>query len=425
MSTKKAPRGTRDILPGEVEKWRYLESHARKLCRMYNYAEIRTPIFEYTELFQHGVGEDTDIVSKEMYTFQDKGGRQLTLRPENTAAVVRAYLENRLDALPQPIKLYYIGPMFRYDRPGAGRYRQFHQFGVEAFGSKEPSLDAEIIHLAYEFYQRLGISGLELEINSIGCSTCRSPYRAKLKDYFKTYLNNLCIDCQKRFEQNPLRILDCKDEKCRRTFTDVPALKDNLCQECDTHFTLLQQELTALDLPFIINSFMVRGLDYYTKTVFEFISPHLGAQNSLGGGGRYDDLVEICGGQPTPGIGFAIGLERVLLTLEEGDREYERNNLKIYLAQIGKENLPLAGEILRDLRNAGISCDRDYLGRSLKAQLRQANRLSVFLTLFLGGEELKENKVTLKIMSSGEQELVPLDLLVEKVKEILKGEVQK
>ncbi len=423
MSTKKAPRGTRDILPGEVEKWRYLESFAHDLCRVYNYAEIRTPIFEYTELFQHGVGEDTDIVSKEMYTFQDKGGRQLTLRPENTAAVVRAYLENRLDATPQPVKLYYIGPMFRYDRPGAGRYRQFHQFGVEAFGSKEPSLDAEIIHLAYEFYRRLGISGLKLEINSIGCSTCRPPYLAKLKNYFKIYLNSLCLDCQKRFEQNPLRILDCKKEKCRRTFTAVPALKDNLCSECDTHFTLLQEELTALHLPFTINSFMVRGLDYYTKTVFEFISPHLGAQNSLGGGGRYDDLVEICGGQPTPGIGFAIGLERVLLTLEEEDREYESDNLKIYLAQIGRKNLPLAGKILRDFRNAGISCDRDYLGRSLKAQLRQANRLSVLLTLFLGGEELKENKVTLKIMSSGEQKLVSLDLLVEKVKEILKGEV--
>lgn len=423
MLTKKAPRGTRDILPGEVENWRYLENLARELCRMYNYAEIRTPIFEYTELFQHGVGEDTDIVSKEMYTFQDKGGRQLTLRPENTAAVVRAYLENRLDAAPQPIKLYYIGPMFRYDRPGAGRYRQFHQFGVEAFGSKEPSLDAEIIYLAYEFYHRLGIGGLELEINSIGCSTCRPPYRIKLKNHFKTYLNSLCVDCQKRFEQNPLRILDCKEENCRRTFTGVPALKDNLCQECDTHFTLLQQELTVLALPFTINSFMVRGLDYYTKTVFEFNSPHLGAQNSLGGGGRYDDLVETCGGQPTPGIGFAIGLERVLLALEEEGRGYEINHMEVYLAQIGEKNLPLAGKILRDLRNAGISCDRDYLGRSLKAQLRQANRLSVTLTLFLGGEELKDDKVTLKIMSSGEQELVSLDVLVEKAKEILKGEV--
>ncbi len=419
----KAPRGTRDILPEEVEKWHRLESLARELCRLNGYGEIRTPIFEHTELFQRGVGEETDIVSKEMYTFLDRGKRQLTLRPENTAAVVRAYLEHKLYGGPQPVKLYYIGPMFRYDRPQAGRYRQFHQFGVEAFGSMSPALDAEIIYVAYELYRRLGIKDLRLEINTVGCANCRPHYRDKLKDYFRPHLESLCPDCNKRFDKNPLRILDCKEEKCRTYFNDVPILNDNLCPECDTHFVTLIEELNNLAINYTVNPFIVRGLDYYTKTVFEFISPRLGAQSSIGGGGRYDELVEVCGGPSTPGIGFAVGMERILLALEEEGLDYNKAKLDVYVAVIDKEATPLAGKVLKDLRGVGMSCDRDYMERSLKAQLKQADRLKVPLTLFLGGEEMQEGKANLKIMATGEQLQVSIVNIVEKIKEILSQEV--
>ncbi len=419
----KAPRGTRDILPGEVEKWHRLENLAREICRLYGYGEIRTPIFEHTELFQRGVGEETDIVSKEMYTFYDRGERKLTLRPENTAAVVRAFLEHKLYAAPQPVKLYYIGPMFRYDRPQAGRYRQFHQFGVEALGSLNPALDAEIIYVAYEFYRQLGIKDLKLEVNTVGCNECRPLYRNKLKEHFRPHLDNLCPDCTHRFEKNPLRILDCKEEKCRVHFDDVPVLKDNLCQECHSHFKGLIEDLTNLGVEFVINPFIVRGLDYYTKTVFEFISLRLGAQSSLGGGGRYDDLVEVCGGPSTPGIGFAVGMERILLALEEEGLKQQDAGLHVYVAVISKEANPLAGKVIRDLRKSKISCDRDYMDRSLKAQLKQADRFNASLTLFLGGEEMQQGRANIKVMATGEQLEISMEVIVEKINEMLEQEV--
>ncbi|HHX77812.1 MAG TPA: histidine--tRNA ligase [Firmicutes bacterium] len=403
----KAPRGTRDILPGEVERWLLLEDIARNLCCLYNYREIRTPIFEHTELFQRSVGEDTDIVAKEMYSFKDRSDRSLTLRPENTASVVRAYLENKLFGLPQPVKLYYIGPMFRYDRPQAGRYRQFHQFGVEAFGSLAPALDAEIISLAYEFYRRLGLNNIVLELNSIGCENCRPRYRDLLKNFLETRKEKLCRDCRNRFINNPLRVLDCKEAGCRSLLTGIPKIVTSLCPECAAHFSSLKEELTNMDIPYKINPFLVRGLDYYTKTVFEFTGESLGAQNSLGGGGRYDGLVELCGGQPTPGIGFALGIERILLACK-GEKFKINPSLQVYVAVIDREADKIAGRLVKELRGMGISCDRDYLDRSLKAQLKQAGRLNAGLVVILGGREMQEGKGIIRQMDSGKQETYPL-----------------
>lgn len=419
MLLTKAPRGTRDILPGEAGKWHRLEGKARELCRLYRYGEIRTPLFEHTELFQRGVGEDTDIVSKEMYTFQDRGERRLTLRPENTAAVVRAYLEHNMHAAPQPVKLYYIGPMFRYDRPQAGRYRQFHQFGVETFGSLNPDLDVEIIHLADEFYRQLGLQDVSLEINSVGCQKCRPRYRETLKEFFSPNLEELCYDCKNRYDTNTLRILDCKEEECRRHFHGVPVIGDNLCPECSQHFAALKAGLENMKISFQVNPFMVRGLDYYTKTVFEFISPRLGAQSSLGGGGRYDDLVEICGGSPTPGCGFAVGLERILLALEEEGVGQEEDGLQVYVASIDMDTMTPASLLVRDLRRQGISCDRDYMGRSLKAQLKQAGRAKALITVLIGGDELKVGNAIIKVMSAGEQYTVQRADLIKTVQDIL------
>ena len=411
MLLTKAPRGTRDILPSEAERWRRVEEKARELCRLYRYGEIRTPLFEHTELFTRSVGEETDLVSKEMYTFEDRGKRRLTLRPESTASVVRAYLEHNLHAVPQPVKLYYIGPMFRYDRPQAGRYRQFHQFGVEAFGSNHPALDGEIIDLAHQLYLQLGLKDVALEVNSVGCRECRPPYRERLKEFFGGKMEGLCDDCRHRYGTNTLRILDCKEEECRSHFHDVPTLADNLCPECHGHFSSLKEELQNLKVPFAVNPFLVRGLDYYTKTVFEFISPRLGAQSSLGGGGRYDDLVEICGGPPTPGSGFAVGLERILLALEEEGVAGEEAPLAVYVASIDEASQPRVNQLVKELRLKGIACERDFLGRSLKAQLKQAGRLGARLTVLLGGEELQRGQAIIKDMSSGEQDTLPLDQL--------------
>jgi len=423
MLLTRVPRGTRDILPAEAEKWQKVEEKARQLCRLYRYGEIRTPLFEHTELFARGVGEETDIVSKEMYTFEDRGKRRLTLRPENTAAVVRAYLEHNLHTAPQPVKLYYIGPMFRYDRPQAGRYRQFHQFGVEAFGSRSPALDAEIIHLADQLYRRVGLQDVVLELNSVGCRQCRPPYREALTGFFEGKIESLCPDCRQRHSANPLRILDCKEAGCRRHFEGVPILADHLCPECHSHFADLKTGLDNLGLAYRLNPFMVRGLDYYTKTVFEFISPRLGAQSSLGGGGRYDDLVEVCGGPPTPGSGFAVGLERILLALEEEGVGQEGEPLEVYAAAIDAAALPRVDLLLRDLRLQGISCERDFLDRSLKARLKQAARARARLVVLLGGDELARGRALIKRMAEGEQEEVPLNRILETVMDYLGREV--
>ncbi|CVK19605.1 histidine--tRNA ligase [Sporomusa sphaeroides] len=401
------PRGTKDILPDSSGYWQYIEQVIREVCHNFAYQEIRTPIFEHTELFLRGIGETTDIVEKEMYTFTDRGKRSITLRPENTAAVVRSYLEHKLYAGPQPTKLYYIGPMFRYDRPQAGRYRQFHQFGVEALSAPGPAIDAEIISLAVEFLNKLGLNDLKLLINSVGCPACRPVYRSRLQEFFRDKLSHVCPDCQSRYDRNPMRILDCKNEACTVQSQGAPHMADCLCEECGSHFTGLQALLTAAGISFVLNPRLVRGLDYYTKTAFEIQYAPLGAQSAVCGGGRYDGLIAECGGQPTPGIGFAIGMERVLLALEKQELlPSVTNAIEVFVAPLGQETQAAAFEILTELRRAGIAADMDFMNRSLKAQMKYANKYPARFVALIGEDELAQNKVMLKNMEAGSQELI-------------------
>ncbi|TYO95097.1 histidine--tRNA ligase [Desulfallas thermosapovorans] len=403
------PRGTADILPGQVEKWQYIEEVAARVCREYGYREIRTPIFEHTELFVRGVGESTDIVEKEMYTFQDRGQRSITLRPEGTASVVRAYLENKLYAGPLPVKTYYIGPMFRYDRPQAGRYRQFHQFGIEVFGARQPAMDAEVMALAMDFYGRLGLDDLELHINSLGCPACRNVVRERLQQFFRPVLGELCPNCQGRYERNPLRILDCKSNRCTELALEAPTTADCLCPRCREHFEQVQQYMRDLDIPYVLDKRLVRGLDYYTHTAFEIMAPGIGAQSSVGGGGRYDGLVEACGGPPTPGIGFALGLERILLALEKrGKLPVVQAGPEVFLVAVGDRAYRESFSLLARLRAAGIAADMDYQGRSPKAQMKYAGKLGVRYAVIMGEEELQRGSVVLRDMAAGSQRDIPV-----------------
>lgn len=417
-----APRGTKDILPDTSGHWQYIEETAYTVCRTYGYSEIRTPVFEHTELFLRGIGETTDIVDKEMYTFTDRGERSITLRPENTAAVVRAFLEHKLYAGPQPTKLFYMGPMFRYDRPQAGRYRQFHQFGVEAIGSKGAAIDAEIIVLAVQFLRKLGLNELKLNINSVGCPQCRPVYRTRLQEFLKEKVTAMCGDCQSRFDRNPMRILDCKKEACTALSQGAPQMVDCLCDECQAHFSQLKDLLTAADVEFVLNPRLVRGLDYYTKTAFEIQYSPLGAQSAVCGGGRYDGLIEECGGQPTPGIGFAIGLERVLLALEKQNLlPQAKNDIDLYIAPLGESAQAPAFRLLCQLRQEGIACDMDFLNRSLKAQMKYANKYPAKFVAIIGEEEVQQNKVMLKNMETGEQQLIDMDTIQQQFKAERKG----
>ena len=410
------PRGTKDILPEVSGYWHYVEQTVREVCRLYAYQEIRTPIFEHTELFLRGIGETTDIVEKEMYTFNDRKGRSITLRPENTAAVVRAYLENKLYAEAQPTKLFYIGPMFRYDKPQAGRFRQFHQFGIEAIGSKGPAIDAEIIMLAVQFLRRLGLQDLTLYLNSVGCPECRPIYRTKLQDFLQDKRAELCHDCQSRFERNPMRILDCKHETCTKLSQDAPHMADCLCDECNSHFEQLKTLLTAAEIDYKLNPRLVRGLDYYTKTAFEIQYAPLGAQSAVCGGGRYDGLIAECGGQPTPGIGFAIGLERVMLALEKQALLPEINgNIDVFVAPLGIQAQGIAFKLLCKLRQAGIVADMDFMDRGLKAQMKHANKNQARFAAIIGEDEAVQNKIMLKNMLTGDQQLIDAGEAVEKI----------
>jgi histidyl-tRNA synthetase len=408
------PRGTNDILPGEIEKWHYLESVLHKVAGLYGYQEIRTPIFEHTELFQRGVGETTDIVEKEMYTFKkDKSDHSLTLRPEGTASTVRALLENKLYAGALPAKFYYIGPMFRYDRPQAGRYRQFHQFGIEVFGSQDPSLDAEVIAMAMDIYARLGLKDLVVELNSVGCPECRKAHREVLQEYLAEKVQDLCPICQGRFTKNPLRIIDCKNERCRELVADAPTITEMLCGECGEHFERVKEYLQEMKVPFKLNPALVRGLDYYTKTAFEIVAQGIGAQSSIGGGGRYDNLIEECGGPSMPGIGFALGMERILLTMEQQKAEIPvQEKTNIFIAALGIEAQKKAVFLAQELRNAGLSVERDYLGRSLKSQLKSAGRFNAKQTIILGEEELNKGVAILRKMKESTQEEIALNEIV-------------
>ncbi|MGI6588918.1 MAG: histidine--tRNA ligase [Peptococcia bacterium] len=416
------PRGTNDLLPQELEKWHYLENVLRQVATLYGYQEIRTPIFEHTELFQRGVGESTDIVEKEMYTFLDRGERSLTLRPEATASTVRAFLENKLYAGSLPVKFYYLGPMFRYDRPQAGRYRQFHQFGVEVFGSQDPGLDAEVIAMAMDIYERLGLHDLVVELNSVGCPHCRQAHRKVLQEYLQEKLADLCPTCQGRFTKNPLRILDCKNIRCQALVAEAPTIEQMLCEECRQHFQAVQDYLQELQVPYNLNPRLVRGLDYYTKTAFEIVAQGIGAQSSIGGGGRYDRLIKECGGPSLPGIGYAMGIERILLTLEEQGIEFPlQNKGQIFIATLGEKAKKKGTKLAQELRKAGLIVERDYLDRSLKAQLKAANRLQVFFTVILGEEELVQGEAVVRHMQDGWQKTIPLQELVSYLVREIKG----
>ena len=407
------PRGTKDILPDTVAQWLYLEERIRDICRCYGYREIRTPIFEHTELFLRGIGETTDVVEKEMYTFPDRGGRSLTLRPENTASAVRSYLQNKLYAAESIVKLFYMGSMFRYDRPQAGRYREFHQFGVEALGEINPSVDVEIILLAIEFLRSLGLEALVLHLNSVGCPKCRPAYREKLQDFFSPKMKELCTDCQSRFARNPLRILDCKKEHCHALSQGAPRITDCLCDECKTHFDKVQSYLKELDIPFELDSNLVRGLDYYTKTAFEVQYTPLGAQSAVAGGGRYDGLVEEIGGDATPGIGFAIGLERVLLALEKQELLPEmEENVDVFFVALGEAAEKTSFKLMQKVRAAGLAAAMDFAGRSLKAQMKQANKKKSRFVAILGEDEVKDTLVTLKNMKTSEQKKIVFEELI-------------
>lgn len=413
----KAPKGTKDILPSEVYKWQYIEKKISELCSSFGYKEIRLPVFEHTELFQRGVGDTTDIVQKEMYTFEDKGGRSITLRPEGTAGVVRSYIENGMASLAMPIKLYYNITAYRYENVQKGRYREFHQFGVECFGSKGPSVDVEIISMLNMFLDKLGIKDVELNINSIGCPKCRGEYNQKLKEYFRPNLDNLCATCKNRFDRNPLRIIDCKEEKCKEYTKDAPALLDNLCEECKIHFEGLREGLENLEIKYNIDKNIVRGLDYYTKTVFEFVSKNIGAQGTVCGGGRYDGLIKECGGVDTPGIGFAIGLERLLLVMDsQGIEIPQPDAVDVYIATIGEEAQKYAQKLVYEIRQEGFSAETDLMGRSVKAQMKYADKLGAVYSLVLGDSEVESNKAVLKNMLTGETKDISLDTLIERLK---------
>jgi len=406
------PPGTQDALPGTAETWQYVERTARDICRRFHFREIRTPIFESTELYRRGVGETTDIVEKEMYTFEDRGKRSMTLRPEGTAGVVRAYVENKLYGEPDLAKLYYIGPMFRYERAQAGRYRQFHQFGVEAIGSADPALDAEVIALGYGFYRQLGLAGVTVEINSVGTPAVRAAFREKLLAFLLPMKDRLCKDCQARIERNPLRVLDCKTDQIK--FDGAPSILDSLDEECAAHFARVRECLDAMDIPYAVNPRLVRGLDYYTHTAFEYKAQGIGAIDTIGGGGRYNGLVAEIGGDDRPGVGLGIGLERTLLLLEsQGVQPPTGSPVDVYFIPMGERAEREAPGIVQRLRNAGLAVERDYQGRKTKALFKAADRAGAAYAAILGDEELDRGEIALKDMASQEQRNVPLDRLVD------------
>jgi len=422
----KLPRGTQDILPGEVEKWQYVESVLSDLCRRYHYKEIRTPIFEHTELFQRGVGDSTDIVQKEMYTFEDRGGRSLTLRPEGTASVVRSYVQNKLYGLPnQPTKLFYFGPMFRYERPQQGRTRQFVQFGIEALGSEDPGIDAEVIALAMNSYQELGLRSLKLVLNSLGDKESRQNHRKALIEHFKPHKDEFCNDCQSRLEQNPMRVLDCKQDRDHPAMKDAPSILAYLNDYSLEYFQQVKAYLDQLGIPYEIDSNLVRGLDYYNHTAFEIMSEAegFGAITTLSGGGRYNGLVEEIGGPESPGIGFALSIERLLMALEaEGVELPTEEQLDCYIVALGDEAKKEAAAIVYQLRKAGIQVDKDYGQKKIKAQFKAADRLQAKYVLVLGEDELANKQINVKRMATGEQETIAIADVVEYMKKEFKGE---
>ena len=411
-----SPKGTRDILPSQTQTWQWVEQVARSIFSTYGYQEIRTPIFESTDLFVRGVGDTTDIVEKEMYTFNDKANRSITLRPEGTASVVRAILQNRLLEGASVLKVYYNGRMYRYERPQAGRYREHWQLGVEVFGAAQPAVDAEVIALAHQFYSKLGFKDLMLHLNTIGDRACRPKYVADLKAFTKARLDRFCRECQGRYERNPLRLFDCK-KGCREILTEGPRLLDYLSDSCRDHFDAVKRYLKLLGIDFIENPNLVRGMDYYSRTTFEFTAGGLGAQDAIGGGGRYDYLVEELGNKPTPAIGFGLGVDRIILALEAQKIGISpQPPIDVYIAVLGDEAMPVALQIAQRLRDNEIRTDLEYNGRSLKAQMKTANKLNVKFVVIIGEDEIKHSAATVRDMQAGNQWQVEFDRLADELR---------
>ncbi len=411
-------KGTQDILPEATPQWTALENLIRERMKLYNFHELRTPIFEQTQLFARGIGQLTDIVSKEMYTFLDRGKKQLTLKPEMTAPIMRAYIENKLYARAPLNKIFYIAPLFRQENPQAGRLRQFHQFGAETLGSADPLADVEIIDLAMNIFQTIGLKNVQLRINSVGDPHCRAPYKETLKNYIRPHLQTYCPDCQRRYEENPLRVLDCKNPTCQQLNQQAPKLNEHLCDECAAHYTQVKQYLQTLNIPFTEDPYLVRGLDYYTRTVFEITSDALGAQNAICGGGRYDLLARELDGPETPAVGFAAGMERLLMAMEQqGIVLQEVPRLDVFIVALGQQAKTQSLVWLKQIRQNGFSAETDFLGRSIKAQMREANRQKARFVLLLGEDELQRQEFSVKLMDKGEQVAVPFTDLLSFLKE--------
>lgn len=422
-----AVKGMRDILPAEEFVWDYVLDKAGKLCKEFGFGKIGIPILEHSELYMRGVGQTTDVVEKEMFSFKTRGGDEVSLRPEGTAGVIRAYIENGMNKWSHPVKLYYEGPMFRYENPQMGRYREHHQFGFEIIGDNSPAIDAQIIYLAWKIFQKMGIKSITIQINSIGCNECRPIYKNLLNDYYRMKINKLCVDCKRRLIKNPLRLLDCKEEKCMRVASSAPQIIDHLCEECHNHFKNVLEFLDELELPYVLNSNLVRGLDYYTKTVFEIWSDGMdmeARQSSLGGGGRYDDLAKCLGGEHTPAVGFSFGIERAVeFLLKNGFNPEQQIEKEVFLVQLGnlarKKMLKLFDELIDKNISVGESMGRN----SIKSQLRMANRFGSKLALIVGQKEAIDNTVIIRDMESGMQEIVKTEELADEVKKRLKTKI--
>lgn len=412
-----APKGTKDMLPSDAYKWHYVENIFRELSKNFGVREIRTPIFEHTELFLRGVGETTDIVQKEMYTFEDKGSRSITLKPEGTAPAVRAFIENRLFNEAQPTKLFYITPCFRYEKAQKGRYRQFHQFGIEMFGASNPSIDAEVMALAMQVLKKIGLKGLTLNINNLGCPECRPKYNEALKKFLQDNYDNLCPTCKTRFEKNPMRILDCKEKSCKEITKNAPIILDYVCEDCSDHFTKVKEYLELLGIEYNVDPGIVRGLDYYTKTIFEILNSDF----TVCGGGRYDKLIEEIGGPEMPAVGFGMGIERLIMAIEKEGIEIPKDPVvELYLASRGEEGAKEAFKLANALRNIGVSAEINHAGRSFKAEMKYANKIGAKFSVVLGDDELQSRKARFKRMEDGEQFEISLDDL-EEIKKIIKA----
>ena len=409
-----APKGTKDILPDQIHKWHYVEEQWKDICRRYGFREVRTPVFEHTELFTRGIGDTTDVVQKEMYTFEDHGGRSITLKPEGTSPAVRAFIEHKQYAEVQPTKIHYITPCYRYEKPQSGRLREFHQFGIEVFGTPNMMADAEVISLGYDFLTSLGITEIELRINSVGCPECRKKHRAALREFLTPKYDELCDTCKTRFDKNPMRILDCKSPICHELVQGAPMMIDYLCDDCKESFEELKANLTAMEIPFTVDPGIVRGLDYYTKTAFEFVTTKIGAQGTVCGGGRYDHLIEEVGGPPIPGVGFGLGIERLLLLMEANNAHFpEPDKLDVFIAVMGDAAKAYGLKLCRDLRAKGMSAEMDTLARNIKNQFKYANRLNAKYTVVIGENELAEGVAAVKDMEKQEQHNVKFEDLYE------------